>query len=220
MKISKQNILVIGDTHLPFELDGYLEFCKATYKKYRCNKVIHIGDVIDSHASSFHDSDPDGFSAIDEIDLAIEKLKKWYKAFPEMDVCIGNHDRIAARKVFKSGLSKIWLRDLNEVLKVPQWSFRTSFEYNGVLYIHGEGVTARTKVLRTGMSVVQGHRHIEAYVWLHAFEDGAKFGMQVGTGIDNDAYAFAYGKDYPNPVLSCGVVLDNGKTPIIVPMLN
>ena len=44
----ESRILVIGDLHEPFCLDGYLQFCKDTYSKYNCNKVIFIGDVIDT----------------------------------------------------------------------------------------------------------------------------------------------------------------------------
>ena len=42
-------VLVIGDLHEPFCLDGYLEHCQETYAKYNCNRVVFIGDVIDNH---------------------------------------------------------------------------------------------------------------------------------------------------------------------------
>ena len=57
------NILVVGDLHEPFTRKGYLEFCKSIYYKYNCNEVVFIGDIIDNHYSSFHDTDPDGRSA-------------------------------------------------------------------------------------------------------------------------------------------------------------
>jgi hypothetical protein len=42
--------------------------------------------------------------------------------------------------------------------------------------------------------------------------------MQVGCGIDNDAYAFHYGRQFPKkPVLGCGVVLDKGRVPLVIP---
>ena len=94
----ERRILVIGDIHAPFELDGYFEFCQETYAKYNCNQVIFIGDIIDNHYSSFHVSDPDGMGGGDELDYAINDVQKWIKAFPHADVCIGNHDRIIMRK--------------------------------------------------------------------------------------------------------------------------
>jgi len=73
----ERRILVIGDVHAPFVLDGYLDFCKETYAKYNCNQVIFIGDIIDNHYSSFHTSDPDGMGGGDELDYAIEEVKRW-----------------------------------------------------------------------------------------------------------------------------------------------
>ena len=99
-----RNILVIGDLHEPFCLDEYLDFCIEQYEKYNCNQVIFIGDIIDAHGWSYHEQDPDGLSAGNELSLAIKKVAGWYKAFPEADVCIGNHDRLAARKAFTGGI--------------------------------------------------------------------------------------------------------------------
>ena len=43
-------VLVIGDTHCPFDLDTYVDFLEDTYNKYNCNRVVHIGDCVDFHA--------------------------------------------------------------------------------------------------------------------------------------------------------------------------
>ena len=50
-----RNILVIGDLHEPFCLDGYLEFCIEQYETYNCNQVIFIGDILDNHAFSYQE---------------------------------------------------------------------------------------------------------------------------------------------------------------------
>ena len=216
-KSKSRRVLVIGDLHTPFELKGYLDFCKRAYKKYDCTHVVFIGDIVDGHASSYHESNPDGTSAGDELREAQKRLSHWYKTFPDADIIIGNHDRIVARKALTAGISKHWIRSFNEVLGVPKWKFHHKLILDGVLYIHGEGVTAKTKSLRAGRSVVQGHRHTEAYVWYQSLGDHQLFGMQVGTGIDSDSYAFEYAKDHPPAVLSCGIVLENGTEAHIIP---
>ena len=73
-KLNPNNVLVIADTHLPFEKPGYLEFCLATQKKYNCGTVIHIGDEIDNCAINQYLKDPDGMSNSDEADLAQLKM--------------------------------------------------------------------------------------------------------------------------------------------------
>ena len=211
-----KKVFIVGDLHAPFDLDSYFSFCKAQYKKYNCNAVVFIGDVIDSHASSYHESDPDGMSAGNELEDAVRRLKRWHDAFPKADVILGNHDRIAARKIASAGLSKKWSKSLKEVLEVPTWTFHTKLEIDNVVYIHGEGATARTKATQLGKSVVQGHRHTESYVWNHTLEDKNIFGMQVGTGVDGNSYAFEYAKHFLPPAISCGVVL--GKQAIVIPM--
>ena len=213
----KKNVLVIGDLHEPFCLDNYLSHCIETYNKYKCNEVVFIGDIIDNHASSYHETDPDGHSAGQELKMAIQRIKQWYQAFPKATVIIGNHDRLIMRKAYSSGLSKMWIKDYAEVLGTPGWNFTESIEIDDVLYIHGEGGTARARVRRDLQSIVQGHLHSQAYIdWCV----GAKFklfGMQVGCGIDHKSYAMAYGKEGPKPAIACGVVLQ-GEVPINIMM--
>jgi predicted phosphodiesterase len=206
-------ILVIGDLHEPFCLDGYLAHCKAQYKAFKCNGVVFIGDVIDSHYSSFHDTNPDGYSAIDELNLSIKKLSKWYKAFPKATVIIGNHDRIVNRKALSNGISAKWIKGYSEVLNVKGWNFVADKIIDKVLYVHGEGGTAFTKAKNQFCSVVAGHTHTKCYI---EFINDI-FGMQVGCGVDKNSYAMAYAKNFAPPQIACGIVID-GKLPILVKM--
>jgi len=206
--VKKENrVLIIGDLHEPFCLDGYLKFCKEQYSIYNCNKVIFIGDVIDSHYSSYHETDPDGIGGGQELDLAIKKIKKFYKAFPEVTVTIGNHDRIIMRKAFSSAIPKKWLKDYKDVLEVPKWDFTDRIVIDNVQYIHGEAGTARTKAKSDMMSTVQGHLHTQAYVEHFVGANYKIFAMQVGCGIDHDSYAMAYAKRGKKPAIGCGIVI-------------
>jgi len=206
-------VLVIGDIHEPFCLDGYIQHCKNQYKEFNCNKVVFIGDIIDSHYSSFHSTDPDGMSAKDELNLSIKKLRKWHKAFPKATVIIGNHDRIVARKALANGISAKWIKEYKDVLEVPTWNFKTDETIDNVLYVHGEGATAFTKAKTLFQSVVAGHTHTKCYIeYMNNI-----FGMQVGCGVDKDSYAMAYAKNYAPPQIACGVVID-GKLPILIKM--
>ena len=57
------------------------------------------------------------------------------------------------------------------------------------------------------MNTVQGHLHTQAYVQHFVGANFKVFGMQVGCGIDHDAYAFAYAKRGKKPAIGCGVVI-------------
>jgi metallophosphoesterase superfamily enzyme len=207
------NVLAIGDPHCPFTLKQYLRFCKNVDRKENCDKVVIIGDIIDNHYSSYHETDPDGMSAGDELDVAIKEVQKWYKAFPDAVVTIGNHDRIVARKAHTAGISSRWIRDYAEVLGTPGWEFVEDVVIDGVRYCHGDGKKAFQRAKADMQSTVQGHYHTESYVQWATGSAFKVFGMQVGCGIDKDSYAMAYGKFGPHPSIGCGVV-KNGKVAI------
>lgn len=203
----EKRILVIGDIHAPFELDGYLDYCQETYAKYNCNQVVFIGDILDNHAFSYHEPDPSGLSAGNELKLAKKFVKKWYKAFPIADVLIGNHDRLAARKMMTGGVPLAWLKSYNDVLGTSNWNWTERIVYDNVQYVHGEGGTARTKSKNDFMSTVQGHIHTQAYVEWAVGRNFKVFGMQVGCGVDGGSYAAAYAKNFKKQAIGCGVVI-------------
>lgn len=216
------NVLVIGDLHAPFVRKGYLEHTQEVAEKYQCNQVVLIGDVIDNHYTSFHEQDPDGYGAGQELDRAIDIIQKWYKAYPKAKVCIGNHDALICRKAFSSGISNRWIRDYDDVLGTPGWDFQQQHFIDGVTYIHGtgssgKGATKRVREWQT--SIVQGHIHTEAYIDWYVNKEYRLFSMQVGCGVDDRSYAMAYARNFTKKyIVSCGVVLENGTLPIILPM--
>lgn len=203
----ERRILIIGDLHEPFTHPNYLDFCLNQYENYNCNQVIFIGDIIDSHGWSYHEHDPDGMSSRDELSLAIKKVAKWYKAFPFADVCIGNHDRMASRKMFTAGVPQKWIRGYNDVLNTPKWNWVEAVEYDDVLYEHGEGSKAFMKARNNMVSSVCGHHHTDSGVMWYVGKKFKVFGMQVGCGIDIKSYAVAYAKHFKRQALGCGIVL-------------
>jgi metallophosphoesterase superfamily enzyme len=209
-----RNILVVGDLHEPFCKDGYLEFCQEQYDTWNCNQVIYIGDIIDNHYTSFHEIDIEAeYTGKQELEYAIKKIAKWYKAFPEATVIVGNHDRMIMRKAQTSLIPSKWIKSYKEVLEVPNWEFVDRLVVDGVQYIHGEAGTARTKCRADMMNTVQGHLHTQTYIEHYVGQNFRVFGMQVGCGIDHDSYAMAYAKRGKKPSIACAVVL-GGTTPI------
>ena len=202
----ERRILVIGDIHAPFCLDGYLDFCKEVYAKYNLNQVVFIGDILDNHYASYHETDPNGMSGGTELEYAIAQVTKWADAFPIADVIIGNHDRIIMRKAFSSSVPMEWIRSYNEVLGTD-WDWSERVVYDNVQYVHGEGGTARTKAKNDMMSTVSGHIHTQAYCEWLVGRNFRVFGMQVGCGIDADSYGAAYARHFIRQAIGCGVVL-------------
>ena len=214
-----RNVLVISDLHLPFEREGYLEFCKEQYDKYNCNQVVFIGDIIDSHFSSYHETDPDGLGGGDELELCINKAQEWHAAFPDAYVTSGNHDQIIQRKAFSSKVPKQWLKDFNGVLGTPTWKWVTEVYLDDVRYVHGHKSGKPSMASKRDMcSHVSGHYHTDFYINWNFGINHAVFGMAVGTGVNDKEYAFRYAAGGKKSAVGCGVVLDNGQTPILIRM--
>ena len=211
-----RNVLVIGDLHEPFGLDAYLDFCIEQYKKYNCTQTIFIGDIIDNHYSSYHETSADGLGVLDKLELAIQRIQRWYNVFNEKGtkVIIGNHDRMVMRKAQTSAIPSKWIKSYKEVLEVPNWEFVDHYIQDNVLYQHGEGGTGRTACRNHMINVVQGHLHTQAYTEHYVGKNFRVYGTQVGCGIDHDSYAMAYAKYGKKPAIGCAVILNNGKTPL------
>lgn len=208
---------MIPDIHCPADHTEAIPFLKDVQQKYNCDTVVSIGDIVDFVSISFHPSMPNHPSAEEEIELAAAALHKWHDAFPEIQVCVGNHDARVIRKTRAANVPDILLRPLEDVLGITTWSFCENITIDGVFYQHdmGAGINGASRfALKKQMPCVAGHIHSAMSV---VHQAPGLWGMQVGTLIDFTDYRFDYakGKSTINQ-LGCGVVLQ-GKTPIVVP---
>ena len=206
-------VIVIGDLHAHFVHPMYRRFIHATARAFRTTHTHFVGDIVDSHALSFWDHDPNGLSAEDEAAEALTEVQKWYQDFPDSTVCIGNHDERHYRLARKNGLPDRYLKSYSDVWRTPRWKWGFEHTLDGVLYEHGTGNSGKDAALNLAIqkrtSVVIGHIHSWAGVKWHANPSSVIFGMNAGCGIDCRKYAFAYGRAFPvRPVLGCGVVID------------
>ncbi len=179
---------------------------------------------MDNHAISYHEHDPNGRSPIDEMNEADKRLKRWFGAFPELYLCLGNHDRLVFRKGKTYGIPNEALKTFREMWKLPKtWYDDFSWEFYGVRFTHGTGLSGERAHIKAAeqnrQSTVIGHTHSTLACNYLVSEKDRIFGMNVGCGIDRKTYAFEYGRDLlKKPVLGCGVVTDKGKYCQVFPM--
>jgi predicted phosphodiesterase len=208
--------LVIGDLHCPADVEEYLEFCKDMKQKYKTNQTIFIGDIIDHEAISMHDKNPNLPAPGQEFALAVERLQRYYKAFKNAKVCIGNHDARVIKKANKHGIPELYLKSFSDLYQTPCWEWDYSFEINGVFYTHGDGWGGKYPSFNAAQarlqSVVCGHHHSLASInWIKG-PTTMYFGMNVGCGVDQNHLAFKYSKAHlKKSILSCGVVIDGNQ---------
>jgi hypothetical protein len=225
MTLYKDHVLAFSCTHLPFEHPGALDFLIGVQKRVKCGTVVCLGDLVDNHALSFHhDTDPNGYSPRDEIQEAKKHLKDWFKVFPRLYFCLGNHDRRVDLKGRHVGLPDEVFRPFRDIWGLPSgWKDAFSWEFDGVRYMHGTGLSGDTAHIKAAIqcrqSCVIGHVHHTGAVNYLVSEKDRILAMNVGCLIDRKRYAFEYGRDFTKkPFLGCGIVTDKGKLAQVFPM--
>lgn len=216
-------VLVIGDSHLPAVHPGYLAFCRDLEAQHKCDTVIHIGDFLDYTAISFHAKNPEMPGPEDEAELAYDAMRPWVRAFPKLTVTWGNHDLRVLRLAADAGIPKRFIREFADAWDTPGWTWLNDIVVDDVFYTHGTGCggehPAFNLMKKALMSCCIGHVHHAAGIKWRANPTRRIFGMDVGTGVDDRAMAFAYAKDNPiRSMLSAGVVLDGVPQHFIMPI--
>lgn len=219
-------VLVIGDCHCPVMLPGYVEFLRSIHAQWKCDRVIHIGDVTDFHCVCYHEKNPDAPPPAVELAKAKLQVKELEKAFPKLQVMTGNHDALPKRKAVTLGIPVELIKSQKQIWDTRHWVWMPRYgtvEIDGVLYRHGDkgkgGQNSATINSRENFkSLVQGHHHQLGFVQYYANETARCFGLQTGCGIDWGEAQLSYGMKFNNkPVISCGVVID-GKYGYCEPM--
>lgn len=225
-----ERALFISDTQIPFEAYGALPFIKAVQREFRIQKdaIFHVGDELDCYYAGSWDKDPDAtHTAISELEESRQKLRRWFKAFPQMKLAISNHGIRWVKKASQAGIPSQILRAYHEIVGAPDgwqwrehWNIRMSktnvYMFHGVGY--GGTYAYRQAAIDKGTNVVFGHLHANAGI-AHVVTDASeRWGMNVGCLVDPKAYAFKYGRDFKfKPWLGVGVVIDGGLTPMLIP---
>ncbi len=208
-------VLVIPDTHEPFSIDGFAEWCAEQRDRWGCDTVVHIGDLVDNYASSMHSKDPDNPDAISEYERALERLSKWFDLFPDVILTLGNHDDRPMRTAKAGGVSSVFMKSFRETWNIPAtWQICQEAVLDNVMYTH-QGGGGRSPSLARALAelipVVSGHYHTVGGVAYHAGRNHTLWGLDVGCGVDRTGYGLAYNKSLRGYILGCGIVVnDNG----------
>lgn len=217
-------ILFISDMHIPYHHQDLIPFLQYLKDKHNPTRVICLGDELDKHALSYHDSDPDLPSAGDELRKSLPVIKELYDMFPTMDIIESNHGSLVWRKAKTFGIPKHYIKGYNDVLEVGdgwKWSFDLTITLpNGQkCYVHHGKTNNVTKLSQQmGMCAVQGHYHESFKIDYWGNPNGLFWGMQCGCLIDDDALAFSYNNvNIKRPVIGTAVIIDS--QPILEPML-
>lgn len=215
-------VMHVPDLHAPFMHPDAAAFIQAAQAKFKPTVTVLAGDELDQHALSDYTSDPNGYSAGQELDAGLKQLESIYAIIKEALVCESNHGQRPFKRAYKAGLPAQYMKTYAEFMDAPQgWVWADEFIIDNVRYTHGEEANgtngALNLAIRMGMSQAVGHWHGNAGAAYFFNGRTMVFGLYSGCLIDPAAYAFRYGKHAKlKPILGLSIV-DNG-VPSFIPM--
>ena len=217
-------ILLISDMHIPYHHKDTLAFLQHLKDKHNPTRVICLGDELDKHALSFHDSDPDLPSAGDELRLALPAIAKLKEMFPVMDILESNHGSLVYRKAHAHGIPRHYLKSYNDVLGVDdnwKWHYDLTIELpngNKCYFHHGKSANVSKTSQTMSMCAVQGHYHETFKVEYWGNPNGLYWGLQAGCLINDKAYAFNYNNcNLKRPIIGTAMIIDS--IPVLEPLI-
>ena len=228
---TRSDYLIIPDVQIPFEHPRSLTFLKEVKKEFSIpdENILCVGDELDEYWGGMYRKDPmASHTAMQEIEESREKLKAFIAAFPNLRICFSNHGTRWQRKAFEAEIPSIMMRQYQEVMEIPptwryadHWLIKAKYPF---LVEHGDkhgGTFPHVQASRiNGISTAIGHFHSVLGVEYTNTTMGSIWGMCVASLIDAEAYAFKYSlKHSKRPVLGCGVILDEGRTALPVPLV-
>lgn len=218
-------ILVIPDLHAPYHHPDTLRFLLEVRDKFSPDLTVSLGDELDYHALSFHDSDPNLDSASTELERAKVFMHQLHENFPQLLVCHSNHGSMVYRRAKAHGIPVQLIRRYREVIfpdhQCPEWSWAFGWRVNtplGPVMFKHQTSSILMDAAHNACNLIVGHNHGNFSIEYSASSAHLYYGVYAGCLIDKDSIAFAYGKhSLRKPIVGCVVVL-NGK-PVLVPMV-
>jgi hypothetical protein len=214
-KHDNSRILFISDMHIPYHHPNTLSFLQSLKDRYNPTRVICLGDELDKHALSFHDSDPDLMSAGDELTASLPIIAELKEMFPKMDIIDSNHGSMIYRKAKHHGLPRRYIRSYNEVLGVDEgWVWHNDLtitlpDGQQVYIHHGKSSDAIKTSQAMSMSHVCGHFHESFGVKYWANPNGLFWAMNGGCLIDDKGLAYAYNNtNLKRPIIGTCLLID------------
>lgn len=192
-----EKILIVPDSHHPFHDKKAWALMLKAGRALKPDHVIHLGDLVDFYALSFHDKDPKRALGLDEeLEAGKQALRELKALGAKNNVLLGSnhHDRLVRYMRQKAPelhnlLNERELLDLDKIgfKHVP---YRTSYQLGHMRYTHDIGIAgvaaARKSVEAAGKNMVIGHTHRMEYAVVGTTTGKRRVGMSVGWLGDKD----------------------------------
>jgi len=224
-RYNNEMILVISDTHFPYQHPAMFKFLRKLKKTYKPNRVVHTGDMYDRYHASRYLRDPDHpQSAVKELHEAQAATRRLGSIFPEMLVIIGNHDKRVYNAIQNVNLPAELLVPPEKFFGFPKgWSkFQESVKLTvnstrqKIMFHHYLGANALINAERMGSCFVQGHAHSKAGTYFSFNGEHVKWALQMPCLINDTGCPFSYNKLQDTRPIFGAAIIQHGSPRIIL----
>ena len=222
---NNKRVLFISDLHAPYNHAKAVEWLAHLKDKYKPTRVICLGDELDKHQLSYHDSDTDLYSAGHERIAAKKVIKELHDLFPVMDIMESNHGSLHLRKALTHGIPRAYIKSYNDILEVGEgWKWHNDLVItlpNGQdCYVtHGKSSNGVRLSQNMSMNVVQGHHHSEFGIGYWSNPRNLYWAMSCGCLIDDKSLAMAYNTlTLKRPIIGTGLIIDSKPVLEVMPL--
>lgn len=210
---------------IPYSGMVYCVTVKSGMVVVRQDGHVSVSGNCDKHSLSYHDSNPDLYSAGHELLAARKVMKQLHDLFPVMDIMESNHGSLHLRKALTHGIPQAYIKSYNDILEVGKgwtWHHDMIIELpNGQdCYItHGKNANGLRLSQNMGMNVVQGHHHSEFGIGYWSNPRNLFFAMAVGCLINDKSLAMRYNKlTMKRPIIGTGLIIDSKPVLEVMPL--
>jgi hypothetical protein len=200
---STERILILPDTHRPFHSKMAWAVAMAAGRGFRPDRIIHLGDLWDFYAISFHPKSPDrrsnleaeikdGCEALDEMaDLGAKRL----------DITLGNHEFRWDRYLTQNAPDMYNFLRFEEVVRFKErgWHvtpYRQHLTVGKMHFTHEVGYCGKQAHTQSRQefegNCVIGHTHGLASEYKGNLLNSAHVGIQLGWLGDKEAIDYAH----------------------------
>ena len=209
-------VFAISDLHAPFHHPDVLEYLAFVKSYYKPDRIVCLGDELDQNALSVHTKELTLPTALEEFTAAMLFMKKLYKLFPVVDVCISNHGSRPFRVAQAAGLPSVYMKSYSEFMEAPVgWRWHPRVIIDGVVYEHGDPCSGKDGAYKAAFenrrSTVIGHIHAWGSVTYSANHDNQMFWANAGCLVNPSSDVFRYSSKYRNKCTLGSVVVVDGK---------
>ena len=211
-------ILVIPDGHLPFQRKTFFNDLKTVVQKVRPEKIVIIGDLIDSNAISRHTPNADSEDATTEFMRARGGIAEINRILGKRPVfyCLGNHEMRLSKVASTVRIPSMCLKDLKDIFNIPKhWKMGLDFVVDGIYFVHYRSTSGGKAAATYGMSTVMGHMHARCSI--EYSQTPVKTYWQAFTGCyaDDTSLAMRYSSESARKSVPAFLFIEDGQPRII-----